>query len=380
MQFVVFSDDWGRRPSAPQHLFAVLARRHEVLWVEPAGLRRPRLTASDARRSLAKLRGFGPGTAAAVEDPWLPQPPSLRRLVPPVVPAYGVAPIRLLNDAAMTRAVNNATASLGFDRPVVVSTIPTMAGVVGKLGESCAIYWRVDDFSLWPGYDAPAVREREAALLTSVDALLASAPALLAEGPTVREILPHGVDVGHFSSVPRTPTTAAPRAMVAGRLDARIDYALLGGLLDRRLDLELELVGDDLSVPSALWAHPRVHRTPHVPYPELPAALARADVLLLPYIGGAWTDSLAPLKVREYIATGVPVVSAPLPGVIEDDEVSALVHIAGDLDSLVGAVGAALSEDASFGAARIAATREMSWEARAATVEELIALLPSRAV
>ena len=139
MQFVVFSDDWGRRPSAPQHLFAVLARRHEVLWVEPAGLRRPRLTASDARRSLAKLRGFGPGTAAAVEDPWLPQPPSLRRLVPPVVPAYGVAPIRLLNDAAMTRAVNNATASLGFDRPVVVSTIPTMAGVVGKLGESCAI-------------------------------------------------------------------------------------------------------------------------------------------------------------------------------------------------------------------------------------------------
>ncbi len=132
---VVFSDDWGRRPSAPQHLGARLAHGRRILWVEPAGLRRPRLTPGDLRRGLQKLRGFIPGSPPGSDHaPWIATPPTLRRLVPPVVPAYGVPAIRAANDALVTRVVRAAMAEEGITRPVLLTTIPTMAGVVGSLG------------------------------------------------------------------------------------------------------------------------------------------------------------------------------------------------------------------------------------------------------
>lgn len=384
MDFVVFSDDWGRRPSPPQHLFAVLARRHRVLWVEPAGLRRPRLTRPDLIRSANKLRGFLPGgEPGRPPEPWLPHPPSLTRLVPPIVPLYGVGVVRRLNDAAVGRTVRAAIARQGFEAPVLVTTIPTMAGVVGALGERCSAYLRVDDFSLWPGNDAEAIREREGVLLQRVDALLASAPALLADGPGLRRVLPHGVDVAHFADPrppPRELRRAGPRLLVAGRLDGRVDFDLLMGIAHRRPEAHLVLIGDALAVPPALRALPNVQVHGHVLYAELPAWLQAADVLLLPYRRCPWTDSLAPLKVREYLATGRPVVSAPLRGLVEDEELTGLVGLATGLEETLAAVDSALSLPPEARPARARRVAAMSWDARAQAFEGAISLLPSRPI
>ncbi len=384
MDFVVFSDDWGRRPSAPQHLFAVLARRHRILWVEPAGLRRPRLSRADIARSAHKLRGFLPsGAPGPSEDPWLPQPDSLVRLVPPIIPAYGVASVRRANDAVLTRRVRAALAAEGFDAPVLVTTIPTVAGVLGALGERCSVYWRVDDFSLWPGYDAAAITEREGVLLERADALLASAPGLLAAGPRIRQVFPHGVDLEHFSAPPAGPSPlpgAGPHLLVAGRLDGRIDVELLRGIAARRPQAQLVLLGDALAVPAALADLPNVQVHPHVPYAELPSWLHAAQVLLIPYRCSPWTDSLAPLKVREYLATGRPVVSTPLRGILQDPELEGLVGIASGLDATLRAVDAAVVEPSGRGAARMQAMAGMSWSERAGAFESLISLLTSPAI
>jgi len=370
VDFVVFSDDWGRRPSAPQHLFAVLARRHRVLWVEPAGLRRPRVTRADLARSAQKLRGFLPGAPPASADPWLPQPASLTRLVPPVVPAYGVPAVRAVNDRAVSRAVTAAMEDRNFVDPVVLTTIPTVAGAVTSLGP-CSIYWRVDDFSLWPGYDADAIREREQALLGCVDLLLASAPALLAPAASAA-VFPHGVDAGHWAAPPRA-TDPVRKVVVAGRLDGRLDAELLSGFADARPDVTLELVGDAVDLPGALLARPNVLHTPYVAYQALPAHLAAADLLLIPYRLTPWTQSLAPLKVREYLATGRPVVTTALRGIIEDPEVRPHVTVVTGVDDLLAACDAP-TPPRDFDAA------SMSWEQRAADLEAQIALLRSPAL
>ena len=54
-------------------------------------------------------------------------------------------------------------------------------------------------------------------------------------------------------------------------------------------------------------------RLPEVSYNLLPAWLQAADVLLLPYRRNRQTDSIQPLKTREYLATGRPVVASALP-------------------------------------------------------------------
>ena len=52
---VVFAEDWGRHPSATQHLVRRLAATSPVLWINSIGMRRPRLTMRDARRAAGKL-------------------------------------------------------------------------------------------------------------------------------------------------------------------------------------------------------------------------------------------------------------------------------------------------------------------------------------
>jgi len=338
------------------------------------------MTRADLRRSASKLRGFLPRVEpATAARPWLPQPDSVVRIVPPIIPAYGLPAVRRLNDLALKSRVLEAMSQLGFEDPVVVTTIPTVAGVVGELGERCSIYWRVDDFSLWPGYDRDAIVEREGVLLQRVDALLASGKVLLSDGPDVRRVLPHGVDVAHFSAPAASNPLQLDRPvlLVAGRLDERIDVELLVGLATRKPEAQVVLLGDALAVPDTLRELPNVSCHPYVRYDELPAWLRAADVLLLPYRSSPWTDSLAPLKVREYLATGRPVVSTPLRGITEDDELDGLVSVAGTLDATVEAVDAALGEDPTAGQARIAALGAMSWEARAESFEELISLLTS---
>jgi hypothetical protein len=68
-----------------------------------------------------------------------------------------------------------------------------------------------------------------------------------------------------------------------------------------------------------------------------------------------------PLKLRELLAAGLPVVAAPLP------EIARLggVRLARDQDEWLRALRAALAEGRSGAAARSASVRDQSWEARA---------------
>jgi glycosyltransferase involved in cell wall biosynthesis len=50
-----------------------------------------------------------------------------------------------------------------------------------------------------------------------------------------------------------------------------------------------------------------------VPYERLPELAGEADVLIMPYADLPVTRAMQPLKLKEYLATGLPVVATPLP-------------------------------------------------------------------
>ncbi|MCO4768841.1 MAG: glycosyltransferase [Deltaproteobacteria bacterium] len=306
----------------------------------------------------------------------MPTPPTLTRLVPPVVPAYGLSPVRAANDALMTRAVRSAMVERGIERPLVLTTIPTMAGVLGSLGERASIYLRMDDFSLWPGYDHAAIAEREAKLISTADAVLAPSEELLRGlNPSRSGLSRHGVDVEHFAApgpggdpldgVPH------PRALVAGRLDERLDADVLTACLDVP-GLHLVLLGEPVAIAPELLAHRRVHVRPPVAYADLPRWLHAADVLLVPYADSPLGHSLAPLKTRELIATGRPVLATPLRGTAGDPEVTPLLQLANSRQT-PDALRRALDEPASARRARTEATRSMTWSSRARALEAFVA-------
>jgi glycosyltransferase involved in cell wall biosynthesis len=73
------------------------------------------------------------------------------------------------------------------------------------------------------------------------------------------------------------------------------------------------LVGPESSPPRNLDLLPRLVRHTSIPFEQLPAVAQAADVLVMPYADLPVTRAMQPLKLKEYMATGKPVVVPDLP-------------------------------------------------------------------
>ena len=361
--FVVFADDWGRHPSSCQHLFRRIAPAHRVLWVNTVGTRTPTLSRADLARAAGKLRewtGGGP-------DP-SPDDVPVEVLRPLMTPFDRWRPLRRLNSNLLTRAIREALGE--GDPPIVVTTIPNAAGVIGRLGEAASIYYCVDEFSEWPGADRATMLEMERELLGKVDLVIATADKLFddksARHPRVR-LLKHGVDWERF----RSPEGKAPAELLAlprpllgcvGLIDERIDVERVVDLALSRREASFVFVGPRQLPPGPLDSLDNVHFLPPVPYEQVPAVLAALDVALLPYVESALTERINPLKLREFMASGVPVVATPLP---EVTAFAAWIHLARDAAGWSSGIAAALAEGRTRASERAACVREDGWDRRA---------------
>jgi glycosyltransferase involved in cell wall biosynthesis len=116
---------------------------------------------------------------------------------------------------------------------------------------------------------------------------------------------------------------------------------------------------------------PNVHFLPAVAYDELPRYAAGFDVCVLPWeTEQAFTSYGSAIKVREYLATGKPVVIAPLP---EYEPMADVLRIARSRDDFLRLVQDALDEEGSEKSrARQASVINGTWDARAEWVSNLI--------
>jgi glycosyltransferase involved in cell wall biosynthesis len=320
--FVVFSDDWGEHPSSCQHLFRRIARDHDVIWVNTVGMRVPRLTRSDAvkaARKLARMLRVLPASRAVGA-----RPERLSVIQPPMMPTTGAGALARVNDALVQRSVERELIRRGLEQPVVVTTVPSAAGAIERMAASSVVYYRVDDFSKWPGMDRHVLLCDERKLFSRVDLVIAASQDLAGDArsagvPVI--ICEHGVDAEHFARRDVTSTAALrsipePRVGFFGLLDERIDSDLIARLAMAMSDVQFVLAGPIVAAHARLRRLPNVHLTGPVPYELLPGVVAGLSTLILPYASTEQTRTLAPLKVREYLATGLPLVCTRLPGTV----------------------------------------------------------------
>jgi glycosyltransferase involved in cell wall biosynthesis len=316
--FVVFSDDWGVHPSSCQHLFRQIATRHRVLWVNTIGMRNPTLTWADARKALMKVsRMFGQTTASGKAGFGNPE---LDVCQPVMLPLSGLGPVRRFNRHSVVAAVRGLARVLGMDRPVIVSTVPNACDYIDSLDRSRVVYYCVDDFAQWPGLQHDLVREMEDRLVAQADVLVATADKLyrrLAATGKPTHLLSHGVDLALFGHPahdehPCLAGIPRPRAGYFGLFDERSDRGLLSDLASQMKDFSFVLTGPVAVDVAGLAAQPNVRFTGPVDYDQLPKLIAGLDVLILPYVVSEFTATISPLKMKEYLATGIPVVSSPI--------------------------------------------------------------------
>jgi glycosyltransferase involved in cell wall biosynthesis len=313
---VCFSGDWDGDPLSKKHIMKRLARRNRVLWVNSIGNRKPTASARDLKRGWKKVREFFRGCRQVEDRLWV--------YAPMAVPFYGSRMARALNRRFTAWHLRRTCRQLGFEHPIAWSFIPSSADLAGSLGERFLIYHCVDEFSEFSGTDKRAIRSLEKRLMLKSDAVIvSSAPLLEAKRRynPASHLVTHGVEVEHFRRACDKDTVVPeeiahltrPVIGFYGLIADWVDLDLVRRLAVARPRWSFVLIGKCETSTAPLKGLDNVHLLGRREYADLPAYCKGFDVALLPFVTNALTVAANPLKLREYLAAGLPVVATDIP-------------------------------------------------------------------
>jgi glycosyltransferase involved in cell wall biosynthesis len=267
-------------------------------------------------------------------------------------------------------------------RPLLWAYVPQAEDLIEVLDPDVVVYHCVDDVAAQKGVDAESFRAAERRFAGRATLVLASAPALAQRMETLSgHVLyaPNVADTDLFATAlepgPVDPALAAlprPRLVFQGAVVAtKLDTGLIAELAARRPEWSVVLVGprgagDPGGDLSPLDAAANVHLLGPRAEAELPGLLRGADAGLIPYAVNDLTRSVFPMKVYEYLAAGLPVLSTPLPALAGVGE----IEIVTDAAALEAAVERELELDSPRRRAeRSRAAAAHSWTTRIAEIE-----------
>ncbi len=374
--FIVFSDDWGRHPFSCQHIMQHLLPHNKLLWVNTIGMRTPRLNLYDIKRAFGKVTSWlrPKNTEGTIETH-----PNLRIISPFMIPYNNYTSIREFNAKSVIKAVQTAASEWNFQDPILLTTQPLAADYCGKLGEDLVVYYCVDDFIHWPGMNQPKlVQGLEDSLLEKSDLVFAVSDSLCnsrhnEKGRT--ELLTHGVDIPHFAKAKEThevPPTLKdltnPIIGFYGLIDKHFDTELVEQILHSNPTWQVTCIGTKRISLERLESYSNFHWIDAVAYEELPRYASCFDVAIIPYHVNEHTQTANPLKLREYIATGKPIVTTPMNEVFRFQDV---INIAEKGEAFISAIENALTQRVDEDLRAKSLVGE-SWEDKAELVSEWI--------
>jgi glycosyltransferase involved in cell wall biosynthesis len=296
---------------------------------------------------------------------------------------------RLL-DRTVTRLVGRRWRhALGrFDGPLIAHLFyPSYIDYVRDIAPDAIVYHVYDLYSSQPGW-TPELGERERELVSRASAVIASSDdqAEYLEGIGGRPVnrVYNAVDYRAFSTAGAHPVpgdvAAIPRPRIGyvGRINKKVDLPLLAQLAQRRREWSLVMVGPVVDLDAECRAAfeemrqlPNVHFLGSKDQSLLGRYMSVNDVNLMCYrVDRGWIRYAYPLKMHEYLATGVPVVSSNLRSVATFRDV---IDVASTVDDWDAAVTRALQDRSDESMRKRKAVAAMNdWSVRVEQLDEIL--------
>ena len=377
---VAFAKDWHEDPTSNHHVLRELAKTRRVLWLNSLATRTPKLSSGrDLGKIKRKLGEFVRGPQNVENDLWV--------MSPLVLPLPHSAVARAINRQVLRATIRALRLRLGIKDFQLWTFLPNTADYVGTLGESLSVYYCVDEWSMFSYLDKEQTVAAEHKLLDRVDAVFAINHALAdakRERNQATYVSPHGVDHAQFARALDDATVVPadiaplphPRIGFYGTLQTWVDFELIAHIARARPAWQIVLIGQQLADVSALRGLPNVHLLGQKRHDELPAYCKGFDVGMIPYRIDERMAFVNPLKLREYLSAGIPVVSTAVPEVMR---YANLCEIATTPAEFIGAIERVLADTTREARrARSAAMTKETWAARVAEVTQTVDQIAQR--
>ncbi|MBD2756227.1 glycosyltransferase [Spirosoma validum] len=268
---------------------------------------------------------------------------------------------------------------LGIQNPIVINAFHPVYGLalIGKLGEGANIYYCFDEITAEPWmarhgtrYEPEYLRRVDAVVTTS-ETLRIAKSRLQPNSYTVK----NGANFDLFRQtyeLRKSRDVTHKTVGYLGTADNRLDLDLIEHCVQRMPEVRFQFLGP-VNHPSLV---PRLGQylnvefiSPKEPH-ELPDYLARMHVGMIPFVRNEHTYTIYPLKINEYLAAGMPVVSTEFSML---DDFTGVVRLANTPEQFAEGLQAALNEnDPDLTKRRIDMAEANSWAHRAQEFEQVI--------
>ncbi|MGI5881216.1 MAG: hypothetical protein ACOX6L_11675 [Syntrophomonadaceae bacterium] len=264
-------------------------------------------------------------------------------------------------------------------RPIVYYSATAQVEEINKYNPSLIVFDSVDEpsdeFESWRPYYQKAVSSADLVITTS--AKLHSMA--LALNP-YSYMVPNGCDYDYFSQA-RSGALPIPEDIAAipgpiigyiGVVASWLDFELIDRLAQTYPDYNIVMIGPLYNV-TDVPRRPNIHYLEFKPYEQLAAYAQVFRVGIIPFKLSSMVESVNPIKMWEYMATGIPIVSTNLP---ETEKYGDIIHVSVTHEDFIANIQRALYDDTDdLRTKRLAIAAENSWLSRA---RQIIALMEER--
>ncbi len=358
-----------------------LAQRVPTVWINSIGMRMPVPGKTEIAwaRYWRKLKSL---TRGLKRDPET----GMYIYSPIFIPRYSPAMLNF-NGWLLSLQVKIISWRLKIKHPSAIVSMPTMTPAVERRKWVKVVFERCDDFTTLPEADKDQIWALEKRLLEISDAAV-----YVHEGLMERELglvkksvlIGHGVDFDQF--VAARPIEGQRATIPESMRDLpKPIIGFYGGMDEFRMDVELMikiarhihpgtlvLIGPKQMDLSRVLAEQNVKHIDQVSPKDLAAYAAHFDVGIIPFLQNEFNEMCNPIKLKEYLALGYPIVVMKLPAFQAHES---LIYTANSHNEFLAGIDKALKEnDLSLIEKRRAAVSGSSWDKVAARVAELLAV------
>ncbi|MFE7060650.1 glycosyltransferase [Sutcliffiella sp. NPDC057660] len=368
--------DWNGVQHRPHHFMKRASKAGwEVLYLEPPATL---LSPLKDKNMLQRWKNWANGPRK-IED-------NLTVISSPPVLPFGnkYRAINKINQRIISQELKKQLKNYTYSKVDLYSFLPNSVDTLEYIDFDKIIYDCVDDHAAFTGLiNEDVVLKMEEELSKSSHALVATAKQLVEDRKNWGEfhLVPNGTEYEHFQPAEKKgnllcphdlPDTNKPILGFVGGISDWIDLKSIEEVAKRMPEIQVIMIGPVDTDVENLKKLPNVTFLGPKQYTELPRYIQYFDVCLIPFKINKLTASVNPIKLYEYLSTGKPVVSTPLPEVVVYNDV---VHIGNNVEELVQAIRISLTPEENTEEKRNQrqqVAQENSWDSRWEKVMKLI--------
>lgn len=366
--------DWWyhNRAHMDIQLMRQFAKRGTAVYINSIVMQKPTLGQGTKliTKLIRKTKSIFAGLRETGEGFWIYSPFSM--------PVQHISWIRPLNEKIIQFQVMQLKRKIGIANPLIWVACPVACDIAIKMKGKKLVYQRTDRFEDFPNVDGEKVKMFDRKLKTNADLTVYVNRSLYDEESSQCKkaiYLDHGVDFKMFTSAEQNLDKPADIAQIQkpivgyfGALDDhKFDAALIETVADMLPETSFVFIGSTSSHYSSLSAKNNIWMLGQKTYEQIPHYGKCFDVAVIPWRQNRWTRAANPIKLKEYLALGKPLVSTP--SFTQLQEYLDIVYVAKTPKNFAQCIKKALAENSP---ARIAARKkkveESSWDNKAQTL------------